>query len=423
MGHRVARPRDAGAVLRDPNLIAEVRWALAYVPYRSSHADESLAALADALADPVLPDVWRARLTAQLALVRRAGVGEMETAAKTARHAIELGELAGDPFTIGLALEVLWQVDAVRRDYASAVGFLDQGLDVVGSDLSLIDLRLLLLDNRVFTLQCLDRLDEATADLALAVRLAGRSHPVATLHVSAAVHHFWLGEWDEALSRIDMVLNDPAFTGFGLREGGGPEVLMHGVAALIAAHRDDTARLETHLEAGLHRPQITVADRENCDFLIAAQAMAEWRQGNATAAIAVLGAILDTKYSMMMLRHQWLPGLVRLALEHGDVDTARAAVAVCEREAAQERTPARAAAAAQWCRSVLDGDPDGLREVIDHYLAVGRTFELAQTLEDHAALLHQAGRTTEAETARARALTGYRSFGAALDIRRAERRF
>lgn len=412
--------RRALPALRDPNLTAEVRWALAYVPYRASRADESLAALADALADPMLPDVWRARMTAQLALVQRAGAGEMEVAADTARQAIELGERAADRFTIGLALEVLWQVDAVARDYVSAVGHLDQALEVVGtdSDLNLIDLRLLLLDNRVFTLQCLDRLDEATADLELAVRLAGRTHPVATLHLGAAVHHFWLGEWDQALARIDTVLNDSAFTGFGLREGGGPEVLIHGVAALIAVHRDDIERLRRHLDAGLHRPQITAADRENCDFLIAAQAIAEWRQGNVKAAIAVLSTILDTKYALMMLRHQWLPDLVRMAREDGDVETARAAVAVCEREAAQETMPARAAAAARRCRSVLDHDPDGLREVIDHYAAAGRNYELAQTLEDHAMLLHQAGRTTDAEAARDRALTLYRSFGAVLDMRR-----
>ncbi len=414
--------RRALPVLRDPHLIAEVRWVLSYVPYRASRADVSLVALGDALADPVLPDVWRARLTAQRALVQRAGVGELEVAATTARRAIELGELVGDRFTVGLALEVLWQVDAVRRDYLSAVGYLDQALEVAGTDLSLVDLRLLLLDNRIFTLQCLDRLDEASADLELSVRLAGHSHPVAGLHISAAVHYFWLGRWDEALARIDAVINDAEFTGFGLREGGGPEVLMHGMAALIAAHRDDTARLETHLEAGLNRPQITAADRENCDFLLAAQATAEWRRGNTTEAIAVLSTILDTKYALMMLRHQWLPDLVRLALDHGDLDTARAAVSVCEREAAQETTPARAAAAAQRCRSMLDDDPDGLRQVIDHYETVGRTYELAQTLEDHAVLLHRAGRTAEAEAAHTRAVAVHRSLGAALDVRRAGER-
>jgi len=413
--------RQVLPLLDAPGQIAEIRWILAYVPYRASRPQEALDALDDALGDPVLPDVWRARLVSLLALVQRAGVGEIEAAAETARHAIELGEQASDRFAVGQALEILWQVNAVRRDYATAVGYLDRALAVVGTDLSLIDLRLVLLDNRMFTLQCLDRLDEATADLDLALEIAGSSHPVAGLHVAGAIHYFWLGRWDDALAQIDAVLDDPAFTGFGLREGG-PQLLMHGVAALIAAHRDDAENLARHIDAGLNLPLVTASDRENCDFLLAAQAMAAWRRGDLPDGIAVLRTALITKQALMMLRHQWLPDLVRLALDHGDAVTAHAAVVACELEAAQETTSARAAAAAARCRCLLDGDPDGLREVIEHYEAVGRTYELARTVEDLAVLLHRAGRPTEAEVAHARAVTLYRRMGAAWDVRRASER-
>lgn len=400
--------------LTDPGLIAEIRWILAYVPYRASRAEEALDALDAALGDPLVPDVWRARLLSLLALVQRAGVGELEVAAETAQRAIDLGERASDRFAVGQALEILWQVEAVRRDYATAVGYLDKALAVVRTDLSLTDLRLVLLDNRMFTLQCLDRLDEATADLDLALEIAGRSHPVAGLHIAGAVHYFWLGRWDDALAEIDAVLGDPEFTGFGLREGGGPQLLMHGVAALIATHRDgDVSR---HLDAGLNLPLVTASDRENCDFLLAAQTMAEYRAGNLAEAITTLGTILVTKHALMMLRHQWLPDLVRLALERGDTVTAEAAVVACELEADQEATPARAAAAARRCRALLDGDPDALVPVIDHYSSAGRVYELAQTLEDYAVLLHRAGRPAEA--AHARAVSLYREMGAEWDIRR-----
>ncbi|OLF17614.1 BTAD domain-containing putative transcriptional regulator [Actinophytocola xanthii] len=410
-------------LLTDPHLIAKIRWILAYVPYRASRAEEALAACEDALRDPAVPDVWRARLTSLLALVQRSGVGELEVAADTARRAIELGERAADRFAVAQALEILWQVDAVRRDYATAVGYLDQAMTVVGTDLSLTDLRLVLLDNRMFTLQCLDRLDEATADLELALEIAGNSHPIAGLQVAGAVHDFWLGQWDDATGRIDGVLGDPEFTGFGLREGGGPQLLMYGVGALIAVHRDDSARLDTYLDAGLNLPMATAADRENCDFLQAARALAEWREGNLSNAIAVLGTLLDTKHALMTLRHQWLPDLVRMSLANGDMVTARAAVAACEFEAARETTPARAAAAARLSRCLLDDDPDGLRQVIDHYAAVGRTYELTQTLEDHAVLLRRVGRAAEAEDALARALAGHHELGAHWDVRRAKQRF
>ncbi|MBB5802148.1 DNA-binding SARP family transcriptional activator [Saccharothrix ecbatanensis] len=406
--------------LRSPDLIAEVRWTLAYMPYRGARAEEAVAASREALADPVLSDMWRARLLSLLALVQRAGIGELDGAEVSARAAIEAGERAADPFAIGQALEVLWQVEAVRRDYPRAVAYLDQALDVVGTDVSLTDLRLLLLDNRIFTLQCLDRLDEATSSLRAAFELAGRGTPVAGLHLAAAVHQFWLGGWDAAVAGLEGVVGDPEFTGFGLREGG--PVLLHGVVALIAAHRDDGVALATHLETGLTLPLVTEAYRENCDFLVAAQAMAAARDGDHAGAVAVLGTILDTRYADMMLRHQWLPELVRQALACGDLATAWAAVEACEAEAARETKEARASAAARRCRSVLAADPEGLAPVVGHYRAAGRTFELAQTLEDQAVLLARRGQAAEAEGVVGEAISLYRGFGALWDVRRAAAR-
>jgi DNA-binding SARP family transcriptional activator/tetratricopeptide (TPR) repeat protein len=411
--------RKALAHLKDADLAGELRWVLAYVPYRASQADRALAMLEEALADPALPHLWRARLMSLLALVQRAGTGEMELAQLTAQRAVGLGEEVGDAFTVGQSLEVLWQVEAVRRDYARGVEYLNRAMDIVGTDISLTDLRLVLLDNRMFTLQCLDRLDEAGEDLRMAFELAGHSTPLAGLHVAGAVHRYWLGQWDKAQQDLAAALGDsPDFTGYGLREGG-PVLLLHGVGALIAAHRDDVPRLTRHLDAGLNLPVVSEADRENCDFLVAAKAMAAAREGRLNDAMAELGIILDPKYEGMMLRHQWLPELVRMAIDTGDMATAREAVAACEAEAHRETTAARADAAAQRCRAVIDRDAEALLPVATHYRAVGRVFELAQTLEERALLLAEAGRQDEAEAALAECLELYRGFGAAWDIRRA----
>ncbi|RKT55319.1 BTAD domain-containing putative transcriptional regulator [Saccharothrix australiensis] len=421
IGHDAAAEEQARRALprlRDPDRVAEARWTLAYVPHRASRPDAALAALHEALADPVLTDTWRARLLSLLALVQRAGVGDLDAAADSARRAIEAGRRAGDPFAVGQALEVWWQVDAVRRDYVRAVGHLDRALEVVGTDPGLTDLRLVLLDNRVFTLQCLDRLDEATEALRTAFAEAGPGTPLAGLHVAAAVHGFWLGDWDDAAARLDAVLSDEqAFTGFGLRDGG-PALLLHGVAALIAVHRDDGPRLAEHLAAGAALPLVTAADRENCDFLVAARALASARDGDHAGALALLGPILDPCYAQMLLRHQWLPELVRLALACGDRGTARAAAAACEEEAARETTTARAAAAAMRCRCLVEGDAEGLLDVAAHYRSVGRTFELAQTLEDRAVLLDRRGSAVEATEVRREAVGLYRGMGAVWDVRR-----
>ena len=66
-----------------------------------------MAASREALADPVPSDMWRARLLSLLALVQRAGIGELDGAEASARAAIEAGERAADPFAIGQALAVL----------------------------------------------------------------------------------------------------------------------------------------------------------------------------------------------------------------------------------------------------------------------------------------------------------------------------
>ncbi|SES29935.1 Transcriptional regulatory protein, C terminal [Lentzea xinjiangensis] len=404
--------------LRDPDRIAEVQWTRAYVPFRASRPEQALASLRETLAGQELPAAWRARLLSLLALVQRAGLDDLDAAAASARESIEVGERAADPFAIGQSLEVLWQVDAARRDYVSALAYLDRALDVVGTDFSLTDLKLVLLDNRVFTLQCLDRLDEATDTIRLAFDAAGHGAPVAALQVGAAVHRFWLGGWDEAVDRLGAALGDDSgITGFGLREGA--LMLLHGVAALIAAHRDDDLALKRHLHAGLTLPLATAANRENCDFLVAARAAAAYRNGDHAGAIEFLGGILDTRYAQMMLRHQWLPELVRMALDCDDRATARAAVEACEAEAARESTAARAAAAARRCRCVLAEDPDGLAEVAAHYRSVGRVFESAQTLEDRAVLLARSGREQEAGAALREAVGLYRGLGAAWDIRRA----
>ncbi|MBW4720281.1 BTAD domain-containing putative transcriptional regulator [Saccharothrix obliqua] len=404
--------------LRDPDRIAEARWTLAYVPFRASRPRDALEALDEALADPVLTDTWRARLLSLRALVQRAGVGELDASAASARLAIEAGRRAGDPFAIGQALEVLWQVDVVRRDYVRAVGYLDQALEVVGTDQGFTDLRLVLLDNRVFTLQCLDRLTEATDTLRQAFAVAGPGTPVAGLHLGAAVHQFWLGGWDEAVGRLDQLLaDDPELTGFGLREGG--PVLLHGVAALIAVHRDDDVRLRAHLAAGGELPLVTVAYLENCDFLLAAQATAAARAGDHPGAVRLLGGMLDAARAVeTTLRHQWLPELVRMALHCGDRAAARDAVEACEEEAGRETSVARAAAAARRCRCLFDEDPDGLLDVAAHYRSVGRTYELAQTLEDGAVLLERRGRGAEAADTRREAVALYRGLGAAWDVRR-----
>jgi DNA-binding CsgD family transcriptional regulator len=179
--------------------------------------------------------------------------------------------------------------------------------------------------------------------------------------------------------------DSPETSHFGLRERG-QILLYHGVAALVAVSRDDRAAAETHLTAGALIPFDTVSAWENADFLLAARALDRERHGELDGAVSLLAPILDTRPGQMTLVHQWLPELVRLAVAVGDTSTARAAVERCADEAAREQVPARAATAALRCRGLLAADADSLRGAADRYRRAGRLVELAQTLEELAAL-------------------------------------
>jgi DNA-binding CsgD family transcriptional regulator len=124
----------------------------------------------------------------------------------------------------------------------------------------------------------------------------------------------------------------------------------------------------------------------------------------------------------MMLRHQWLPDLTRLAAGNGDLDTAAKALAVCEEEATKEIVPARAHAAAARCRALLDGDPGGMLVVAEHYRRVGRRLEMASALEDAAVLLARNDRLIEAKARFDAAVEEFAGVSASWDIRRAENR-
>jgi hypothetical protein len=124
----------------------------------------------------------------------------------------------------------------------------------------------------------------------------------------------------------------------------------------------------------------------------------------------------------MMLRHQWLPDVIRLALQVGQRDTAVRAAEICAAEAAKEKVPARAYAADARCRALMSGDVRPALLAAAQYRRVNRIPELAGTLEDIAVLLAADGRMDEAVAAGREALHLLGSLAAAWDIGRARRR-
>jgi tetratricopeptide (TPR) repeat protein len=396
-----AEAREALGVAADPSDRAEMRQLLAAMRFRRGDALGAIALLSDAVDDESVPPIWRTRHRILLANFRRGDLTDLDKAEHTA---IEVHEEADSPYEAAFALQTRWLIDSIRRDHLAALHHIDAAIATIGDE----DAALLydLLDNRVFSLQNLDRLTEAGATIRSAADVAQRNDLPASLQVAAAVQAYWLGRWDEAMAEISTVTDDdPGITFHGTREPPAVAMLLHGVAALISGRRGDRHAAALHLDAAEAQLPTTSAERESCDFLLVARALMLEQQGRPEDALAVLTPLWEPSYAPMMLRHQWLPDIVRLALALGRDEVVRAAEAICEQEAAAETVPARAFAAAARIRTIRSGDPAHARRAAEHYRAVGRIPEMAAALAD-------AGDPAAVEV--------YRELGAGWDVLRAK---
>lgn len=372
---------------------AEMRQILATLQIRDGDLTQAAARLEEALADQRTPPIWRTRHRLLLTRVSR----------------------AGDPYDATSAVQAQWLTASIRRDHDTALRHADRALGRLGSHTSFADLHLDLLDNRIFSLQNLDRLEEAEQSLHEATLVGIRHRLSAPLAVTFAVQYYWTGRWDEAIAQISAVTDDAPSVGLlGMREQRAGALLLHGVAALIAVHRDDPGRAAAHLS----RDAFTDAERESSDFLLVARALLAEQQGRLQDCIDTFTPMLDPGYAPMLLRHQWVPDLLRSARRAGRPDIAERAAELCVVEAAKESTPARAAAALGRCQTLISGDPGPALGAAEHYRSVGRVPERAAALEDVAVVLAGRGHDVDAARYAQEATALYRSIAARWDLRR-----
>jgi DNA-binding SARP family transcriptional activator len=383
-GRPTTEAEEAMALAADPGDRAEMRQLLATMRYRRGAEADAVAMLREAVDDPRVPAVWRTRHRVLLANFRRGDLDDLDRAERRARAVAAEAMAAGQPYETAFALQTIWLTSSIRRDHERALDHVDRALAVVRDRPGLAETYFDLLDNRLFSLQNLDRLDEAQQTLRSAAAFAAEHRLSAGMQVATAVQDYWLGRWDEALAEVGAV-TDEGMPFHGLREPGAVTMLLHGVAALIALHRDAPDLAAAHLDAADAVPA-SDAERENCDFLLMARALAAERKGRPAEAFELIAPLLQPSYAPMMLRHQWLPDVLRLARAHSRSDIAEQAAAICAAEAAKEVRPARAYAADLRCQALLRGDPAPALAAAAHYRRVGRRFELAAALEDAAAL-------------------------------------
>jgi DNA-binding CsgD family transcriptional regulator len=398
----------------DPDRGAEVTWLMAYGLLRSGQPGEALAALEGGLRQPDVSELWLGRLGAlrvlMLTMTRR-----IEEAAEAAEQALAGGERAADPLTTGYVLHALSHVSFVQRDLAAALQRIDRALAVIGNSDQATDLRLMLLANRVAALGLLDRHGEALGAAGQALVIAERTGAsrLTVLRSVLAHQHFESGQWDDALAELAPAL--------GADLGAGSSVA-HGLAALIAAYRDEGAVAGEHLAAVSEPGGRAAAAASNSHYLLLARAVAAERAGQPEAALAALTACLAPGAAVSMpARHLLFPVLVRLALAVGDEDTAVAAARAAADEAEREPLPVKGAVA-DHCRGLLTADLAPVLAAAAYHGSAGRPLRRAEALTDAAVLLAGRGGTAPARDWFDEALGLYRGMGARWAVRGAAAR-
>jgi DNA-binding CsgD family transcriptional regulator len=276
------------------------------------------------------------------------------------------------------------------------------------------------LDPHLIRANCLFDLDrdaEAQQAYAADLRLAERGLGTFFLcfhHLSMARTLFLTGRWDDALAEISSAREAPDH----LRV----TVHLDGLAALIAAHRQDRSRLG-RLRTILDRPLATGPARHTYDDRSWGRALAALADGDPPAAFGLLSGAWEqcAAGGREFCGHYLLPDLAMLAMRLGEQEAARRALAQLLRYAADRRGPALHRSA-DFVAAILDNDAAQLLTVADAYMTAGRPLLEGQAREQAAEALAAAGREHEARLQLDAAQDRYTRLSASWDAARADAR-
>lgn len=415
--HEQAEPaaRERLAASRDPQVRARMAWTLAYTLLRSGRPAEALDVAGQGAADQAMPLAWRARLLSVrgVALVSADRYDEADAAAA---EALSEAERADDRFAAGYALHVRAFVRGIETDDVGSLEITERALALIGDDAETTDLRLLLLSNRLTSLANLGLDADAEArDLLTLAEQAGTAR-LSSVRWTVAEYLFETGRWDDALAELN-VLFEPGVDMLDFAIVGS-----RGLAALIAAHRDDRVRLTVHIEAVGDLLDLPRYQRIQGLYMLRARALAAERDGRPGDALELLSAALTGEAAHESPELFWRADLVRCALAAGDLAGAQAATARCELEASRHGSRAELAVVARWCRGLVDADRVPLAEAVAYHRTASRPLALGQVLEDLAVAHAVHGDIASARSALREATDIYGSLGAEWDIMRADTR-
>src|SRR6266704_3655094 len=191
---------EAVRTIDDPDMKARMQLYRVRVAERLGHNESAVSVAGSAVADERVPEVWRARIrawsAAALMKLQRRAVAHQQVA-----RALADGSRLGDALTVGYARHVLSHLVTG----AAALAYVDAGLAASGTGPDAMELRLLLLNNRLVHMTNLGRRVEFEATVGETLTLAGRLGMIRAAQVrwAAAVGCYDFGAWDEALGHLD----------------------------------------------------------------------------------------------------------------------------------------------------------------------------------------------------------------------------
>jgi DNA-binding CsgD family transcriptional regulator len=370
----------------------QLRWILVQASLNQGHASAALRQVQQALEDGGLSRAERARfhgLAAQcLHVLSPGGPGPAMQSAEGARAE---GMASGDPVAMAYGLQAVAGASRWQGRFGQALDLASQATAALDRAGPIADSQL---DPQLIRANCLFDLDrdaearEAyTADLRLAERGMGTFF-LCLHHLSVARMCFLTGRWDDALSELSAAREAPDHLGVGVH--------LDGLAALIAAHRQDRGEL-ARLREALDRPLATGTVRHTIDDRSWGHALALLADGDRKAAFGVLSQAWQecVTGNREYCGHYLLPDLAALAVPLGEAAAARQAVAALDRYLADRDIPSLHRSA-RFATAILDGDPGALLSVAAAYAAAGRPLLESQAREHAADLLAAAGRAGDA---------------------------
>jgi DNA-binding CsgD family transcriptional regulator len=395
-----------------------LRWVLVQASLNQGHVPVALRQVEQALDNGGLSPAERARfhgLAAQcLHVLSPGGPAPAMQAAEGARAE---GMASGDPVAMAYGLQAVAGASRWQGRFGRAVDLASQAVAAMERAGPIADSQL---DPQLIRANCLFDLDrdaeaqEAyTADLRLAERGTGTFF-LGLHHLSVARMCFLTGRWDDALSEISSARVAPDHLGVGVH--------LDGLAALVAAHRQDRDELAA-LRPALEAPLASGTVRHTIDDRSWGRALVVLADGDQDGAFGVLAQAWQecVAGNREYCGHYLLPDLAALAVPLGEAAAARQAVAALDRYLADRDVPSLHRSA-RFATAILDGDPGALLGVAAAYAAAGRPLLESQAREHAADLLAAAGRAGEARIQLDAVQDCYARLDAAWDAARADAR-